>query len=104
MEQLPTGISHPNPAAAFDVVVVAASWGGLDALSQLLATLPPDFAASIILVQHLSPAYPSELDAILNRRSPLPVQWATHGARLCPRQVFVAPPDWHVRVRMNATL
>ena len=40
------------PQAAFDVVALAASAGGLTALSQVLSGLPADFPATIAVVQH----------------------------------------------------
>ena len=91
----------PNPLScfpntAFDVVVIAASLGGIAALSQLLAALPPDFPAAIMVVQHLSPISSSRLNELLDKRTALAVQWAKHGDSLHPGVVYLAPPDHHV--------
>jgi two-component system chemotaxis response regulator CheB len=43
----------------FDIVALTASAHGLDALTQVLSPLPADFPAAIVVVQHLSPKYPS---------------------------------------------
>jgi two-component system CheB/CheR fusion protein len=56
------------------LVVVGASAGGVEALSTLVATLPRDFPAPLVIAQHLDPARPSHLVEILARRSTLPVQ------------------------------
>jgi two-component system chemotaxis response regulator CheB len=40
--------------AAYGVVALAASAGGLTALSLVLSNLPADFPAAVVLVQHLS--------------------------------------------------
>lgn len=56
------------------LVVVGASAGGIEALSELVSTLPKDFPASIVAVQHLNPDRESHLPDILERRSTLPVR------------------------------
>jgi two-component system chemotaxis response regulator CheB len=87
---------NPDARAPFDVIAIAASFGGLRALSHLLGSLPADFPAPIVVVQHLAPQFSSALAAILDGRTPLCVDWAEQGARLSPGRVYVAPPDQHV--------
>jgi two-component system chemotaxis response regulator CheB len=89
---------------AFDVVVIAASLGGISALSQVLSALPADFPAAIIVVQHLSPTSPSQLADLLSRRTSLWVKWAEEGDRLQPGVVFVAPPNQHLLLREGDVL
>lgn len=60
--------------AAFDVVAMAASAGGLPALSHVLSNLPPDFPAAIVMVQHLDPRHRSLMADILSRRMQFKVQ------------------------------
>ena len=90
--------------AAFDVVALAASAGGLKALSQVLSGLPPDFPASIVLVQHLDPRHRSLMSDILNRRTPLLVKQAEESDLLKPGTVYVAPPNRHLLVNPDGTL
>jgi two-component system chemotaxis response regulator CheB len=49
---------------ARDIVVIGTSAGGLSALKKLLAQLPPDLPATILIVQHLSPAHSSNLERL----------------------------------------
>ena len=49
------------PFAAFDIVVVAASLGGREALELLLEPLATDFPAPVVVVQHLDAQSPSHL-------------------------------------------
>ena len=49
------------------LVVVGASAGGLDAVRGLLADLPLDFAAAVLVVIHVSPTGPSFLAQVLGR-------------------------------------
>jgi two-component system, chemotaxis family, protein-glutamate methylesterase/glutaminase len=51
------------------VIAIAASAGGLSAVSQLLSALPPTLNAAILILQHLDPTRPSHLADILGRRT-----------------------------------
>jgi two-component system chemotaxis response regulator CheB len=81
--------------AAYDVVVVAASAGGIQALVPLLENLPTGFSSPIIVVVHLPPAsrYVSVLARILQRKTSLKVKWAEDGECLVAGTVYVAPQD-----------
>src|SRR5213080_4075290 len=92
------------PDAAFDVVALASSAGGLTALSEVLAYLPSDFPAALVVVQHLDPRHRSLMAEILNRRTPLPVQEAEDGNHLLSGRVFIAPPNRHLLVNSDATI
>jgi len=91
---LPVRIAPP-PFAAFDIVAIAASLGGMEAVGRLLSAIPRDFPAIITVVQHLGPASPGLLPRILARSSNLPVGNAQPDEALEPGRVYVAPPDHH---------
>jgi len=88
----------PCGDAAFDVVGIAASAGGIPAIRQILAALPHEFPAAIVVQMHMSPQSPSILADVLAYQSVLPVVWAEHGAPLRPSCVMVVPPGQHLRV------
>jgi two-component system chemotaxis response regulator CheB len=92
------------PNAAFDIVALAASAGGLTALSRVLAALPADFPAAIVVVQHLDPRHRSLMADILSRRTVLHVQQAREGESLCPGTVYIAPPNRHLLVNPDGSL
>lgn len=95
----------PNFAnAAFDVVAMAASAGGLTALTQVLSSLPREFTAAIAVVQHLDPRHRSLMADILSRRTVLNVKQAKEGDRLAPGTVYIAPPNRHLLVNGDGTL
>ena len=100
------GRSKPLSAreGGFDVVAIAASAGGLNALGLVLSGLPEHFPAAILVVQHLDPRHPSFLADILKRRTPLEVKEAEEGERLRFGTVFIAPPNRHLLVNPDATL
>jgi two-component system chemotaxis response regulator CheB len=82
-----------------DLVVVGASAGGVQALQRLVAELPPELPAPVLVVLHLMSSGTSVLDAILSRAGALPVTQARDGERLERGHVYVAPPDFHLLLR-----
>ncbi|MFE1748643.1 chemotaxis protein CheB [Coleofasciculus sp. H7-2] len=88
----------------FPVVAVAASAGGIKAISELLSALPEDFPAAIAIVQHLDPKHPSLLAEILNRRTSLAVKQAEVGEQMRPGTIYIAPPNHHLLIDPDATL
>lgn len=86
------------------LVVCASSAGGLNALTQVLSALPADFPAAVVIVQHLSREYPSQLADILNQRTTLTVKEAESGDRLKSGKVYIAPADHHLLINSNGTL
>jgi two-component system CheB/CheR fusion protein len=82
--------------AASHLVVVGSSAGGIEALSALLGNLHPDIAAAVVLAQHLDPARPSSLPAILARKTALPVVVVERPTRLEDGKVYVVPANHHV--------
>jgi two-component system chemotaxis response regulator CheB len=105
-------VARPKPSAAaagpatagFPVIAMAASVGGLAALSVILSGLPADFPAAIAIVMHLSPNHKSILAEILDRRTPLLVKQAHTGDVLRPSCVFIAPPNHHLSVAAGGRL
>lgn len=88
-----------HPEAAFGLVVIAASAGGVEALRAVLSRLPAGFPAPIGLVLHLSPRLPSRLPELLRRWSRLDAAFAAEGERPRAGTVYAAPPNRHLVVR-----
>lgn len=81
------------------IVAIAASTGGPRALSLLLGALPAKLGAAVLVVQHMPPGFTAAMAARLNTLSPLPVAEAVHGAPIVPDRIWLAPGDFHMRVR-----
>jgi len=94
----------PSTPPFYDLIVIGASAGGIEALSQLMSTLPAQFPAPIVVAQHLDPTRPSHLSEILGRRSVLRIQTVAEGEpqALTPGVVYLAPPDRDVEVTDGA--
>jgi two-component system chemotaxis response regulator CheB len=90
--------------SAYPIVALVCSVGGLDALTRVLAPLPADLPAAVIVLQHLSPEYHSELSALLDQRTALTVVAAADGAVLAPGLVVVAPSGRHTLVAADRTI
>jgi two-component system, chemotaxis family, protein-glutamate methylesterase/glutaminase len=88
----------------YDIVALAASAGGLRALSYVLAALPGDFPAALVVVQHLDPRHRSLMADILSRRTALRVKEAEDDDRLTAGTAYIAPPNKHLLVNGDGTL
>jgi two-component system chemotaxis response regulator CheB len=86
------------------VIAIAASSGGLAALSEVLRALPGTLPAAILVLQHLVPDQRSHLTEILADRTALPVREASQGMRLERGVVYVAPPGVHLLVSAEGRL
>ncbi len=90
--------------SSFDVVAIAASAGGLNAINAVLSNLPAAFPATIVVVQHLDPRHRSLMAEILARNTALSVKQAEEGEMMQPGTVYIAPPDHHLLVNSDHTL
>lgn len=88
----------------FDVVGIAASTGGIKAITELVSGLPADFPAAIMVVQHISPGSISYLAEILSRSTPLKVKNAEDGERFTRGIIYTATPNKHLMVNPDGTL
>lgn len=86
------------PAQEPVVVVIGASAGGIDALERLAGSLPADFAAPVVIAQHLDPTHESRLVDILGRRTSLRVQLVTESTALSPGILYVVPAGDDVKI------
>lgn len=83
---------------AVDLVVIGASWGGLNAISVVLGALPADFPTPIVFVQHRSKDSDGSLVTILQDRCGLPICEVEDKDPVLGNCVYVAPPDYHLLV------
>lgn len=88
----------------FQIVAIAASAGGLNALTHVLAELPRDFPAALLVVQHVDPRHRSLLADILSRRTQLVVKEAAEGSPVAAGNAFIAPPNRHLLVNPDRTV
>src|SRR5829696_1018944 len=87
-----------SAVARRDVVVVGASAGGVEALQALVAGLPANLPAAVLVVLHIPAAGTDALGAILDRSGPLPARQARSSDPLRLGEILVARPDHHLLV------
>lgn len=99
-------MSSPAPFAgtAFDVVAIAASAGGLTAIKKVLSSLPANFPAAVLIVQHMDPRHDSLMAEILRSYALMNVKQAEEGDLLRPSTVYTAIPDRHLLVKSDGTI
>jgi two-component system chemotaxis response regulator CheB len=78
------------------VVVIGASAGGVEALRTLVADLPADFPACVLVTLHVPSTGMSALPAILSRTGVLPAEHAREGSLIEAGRILIAPPDHHL--------
>jgi two-component system chemotaxis response regulator CheB len=102
----PKGRRRAGPASGMehDIIVVGASAGGVEALSTLVSTLPPDIPAALFITIHIPSWAPSQLPEILARSGPLPAAHARNNASFEMGHIYVAPPDYHLLVEEDRTV
>ena len=79
-----------------DIVVLGASAGGIEALSEMVAHLPTEFPASLFVVVHVPEGARSALPKILSRRGKLPAVHPQDGDLIEKGRIYVAPPNCHL--------
>jgi two-component system chemotaxis response regulator CheB len=87
---------HHTGMAARNIVAIGASAGGIEAIRQLAAELPPDLDAAVLATLHIVSGSDEILPALLNRSGPLPASNAVDGEPVHPGRIYVAPPDYHL--------
>jgi two-component system chemotaxis response regulator CheB len=82
----------------YDIIVIGASMGGFHALTQLIGALPMDLPAAVFIVLHIPADHKSFLPELFGRNSKLPVLSAVDGDSIKQGRVYVAVPDFHLRI------
>lgn len=81
------------------VVAIGASTGGPPALATILAELPAQLPAAVVLVQHMAEGFVEGLARWLDGVCALPVVVAVEGERIQPGRVYLAPANQNLALR-----
>lgn len=84
--------------ARIEAVAIGASTGGPEALAELIAKLPNDFPAPILIVQHMPSKFTRHLAERLDSLTALAVREGQAGQKVRAGQVWIAPGDYHMMV------
>ncbi|KKO53279.1 protein-glutamate methylesterase/protein-glutamine glutaminase [Paenibacillus sp. DMB20] len=102
-EEIPHIRSSRTGSDYDQLVAVGCSTGGPRALKALLESLPADFPAPVVIVQHMPPNFTKSLAQRLHSFSPLNVTEAEHGMILQPGCAYIAPGGSHMTVDRSNT-
>ena len=83
---------------------IGASAGGLEALKQMLPSLPDQEDIAYIIVQHMDPKHDSLLTSLLTASTPMKVTEIKNGQPLLPNEVYITPPGHDVSLESGTLL
>ncbi|MCL4176642.1 MAG: PAS domain-containing protein [Verrucomicrobia bacterium] len=83
----------PSIKAAFPIVGIGASAGGLEALEHFLGHVPAGSGLAFVIVQHLDPTRKGIMPELLQRASGMKVIQVKDRTRVRPDCVYVIPPN-----------
>jgi len=86
------------------LIGIGASTGGPPVLQTILAGLPRNFAAPLVIVQHISRGFLPGMVEWLNQTTDIGVRIASHGAVPEPGHAYIAPDDFHLSVSSSGRL
>ncbi len=81
-----------------DVIAIASSTGGPQALYSLLEHLTLNFGVPVLITQHMPKTFTTVLANNLSVRTGKKILEATDGAPVLPGTVYIAPGDFHMTV------
>ena len=84
---------HRSLRAAFPIVGIGASAGGLEALDIFLGKVPEGSGMAFVIVQHLDPTHKGMLVELLQRGTAMQVIQVKDRTRVRPDCVYVIPPN-----------
>lgn len=88
---------HRSPKRS-DIIVIGASMGGFHPLKELIRGFPVDLPAAVFVVLHTAPERKTFLAEIFGRGANVPVADAQDGQAIEQGHVYLAVPDFHLRV------
>ncbi|MBW2734584.1 MAG: response regulator [Deltaproteobacteria bacterium] len=88
-------LRRQGPAGVPEVVLLAISTGGPEALKKLMPSLPASFPVPIVVAIHLPNGFTASLARSLNKSAPLEVVEAIAGALLEPGSVYLGGGSEH---------
>ncbi len=86
----------PAPEPRVDIVAIAVSTGGPNALEKILPELPAELPVPIVIAQHMPKVFTKLLAERLASKSAIAVAEAADGDVLRPGSAWIAPGDFHL--------
>lgn len=97
-------VTEPGRTWRKRIVVIGSSTGGPQSLKEVVARLPGDFGAPVVIVQHMPAGFTRSLADRLATVGPLPCAEAQAGMRLEPGRILLAPGGRHLEFDARGTV
>lgn len=81
------------------LVVIGTSTGGPQALQNVITRLPGNLPCGVVIVQHMPAGFTKALADRLDSISDISVKEAEDGESIKPGKVYIAPGNYHLRIR-----
>ena len=92
----------PSEQRTVDIIGIASSTGGPQALQLILTKLPEGFHPPILISQHMPRGFTASLAERLNKLSKITVKEAEHGEPLQPSTAYICPGGRHMGLRRRS--
>lgn len=100
----PSKMGLAPESAEVRIVAIGASTGGPPVLQTILAALPKDFPAPVLIVQHMAAGFVRGFVEWLAKSCDLPVHVAMHGELMLSGHVYVAPDEFQMKVERGGRI
>ena len=90
-------VSMMTPSKTSDVIAIAASTGGVQAIEEIVRGLPKD-SPGILIVQHIPAVFSAAFANRLDKLSAIQIREAAHGDEVTRGVALVAPGDRHLKL------
>ncbi|MFP5457360.1 MAG: chemotaxis-specific protein-glutamate methyltransferase CheB [Bacteriovoracia bacterium] len=81
-----------------EVLVIASSTGGPNALTEFFSKMSAPVPYPILIAQHMPPVFTASLAERIGKVCGKVAREAVHGEVLVPNQIYVAPGDFHMKL------
>ncbi|MDA2921773.1 chemotaxis response regulator protein-glutamate methylesterase [Patescibacteria group bacterium AH-259-L07] len=93
----------PRKETAAKAVIIGASTGGPPVVEDIIAGMPSNFSAAVLVVQHMPEHFTKTFAERLNKVSKIPVKEAEEGDIIKAGRVFIAPGGYHMKIEKMDT-
>lgn len=85
-------------------IVIGASYGGLEAIKQIVKDLPHNFKTPVVIVLHIGNNNIDTFISMLNNSNKLTVKEAEEKEVIKSKTIYFAPPNYHLQIEDKLSL
>lgn len=104
LRQQNKNITPPNRRTDPPLIAIGASTGGPQALTAVLAQLPLDFPAAVVIIQHMDKKFTHGLASWINQQIIMPVKVISEKERPHQGMVYIPSTDHHLTLTSKGAL